>query len=255
MAAVDAGALAVPGLEHGQDGGVELGAGFHREVEAGFLLHDLLVGRHQFFEVGGVEVEVGVSACLSLQRGDGLFEKVAVGAHDRLGEHLDQPAVRVPGEALVAGLLGEAIDGEVVEPDVEDRVHHPGHGELGTAAHRNEQRVFGVAQFAAHGLLELDEVLADLVVEPGRELAFGKESAAGFGRDGEARGDRETQVGHLGQVASLASEQVHHVPAALCKVINVLSHRTPFVVARPWRAGGRAVTLLKRVSGLGALAA
>ncbi len=174
---------------------------------------------------------------LHLQRGDGFLEKVAVGAHDRLGEHLDEPAVRVPGEALVTGLLGQAVDGEVVEPDVEDRVHHPGHGEPGAAAHRYQQGVLGVAQLAAHGLLQLDQVLGDLIVETGRQLTLVQEGPAGLGRYGEARGDGETDVGHFRQVASLASEQVHHLPAALCKVINVLSHGTPYChrwpLARP----------------------
>ena len=67
-----------------------------------------------------------------------------------LAEHLDQPAVGVPGEPLVAGLLGQALHRLVVEADVEDGLHHAGHRELRAGAHRDQQRVVGVAELLAH---------------------------------------------------------------------------------------------------------
>ncbi len=61
-----------------------------------------------------------------------VLEQLALDAHHRLAEHLDQPTVGVEREPLVVGLLGQTQDRLVVEPDVQDRVHHPGHRELRT---------------------------------------------------------------------------------------------------------------------------
>jgi hypothetical protein len=57
-------------------------------------------------------------------------------------------------------------------------------------------------------LLELEHLLGDLLVEPGRPAAV-HVGAAGVGGDGEARGDRQLQhTRHLGEVGALATEEV-----------------------------------------------
>src|SRR5665213_962143 len=61
---------------------------------------------------------------------EGVLEQLAVGAEHGLAEHREQPAVRIPGEPLVATLLGQPVDALVVEADVQDGVHHAGHREL-----------------------------------------------------------------------------------------------------------------------------
>jgi hypothetical protein len=66
---------------------------------------------------------------LGLDLVEGGLEVLVLDAHDDIAEHVDQAAVGVVGEAAVAGLLGEALDGLVVEPEVEDGVHHAGHAE------------------------------------------------------------------------------------------------------------------------------
>ena len=74
--------------------------------------------------------------------------------HD-VAVHLHEAAVAVPGEALVAGLLDQALTVVVVQADVEDGVHHAGHRDAGAGAAGDEQRVLGVAELAAHDLLDL----------------------------------------------------------------------------------------------------
>jgi hypothetical protein len=59
-----------------------------------------------------------------------MLEVVMVDAHDRVAEHVDQPAIAVVGEALVAGEIRQALHDAIVHADVEDRIHHAGHGEL-----------------------------------------------------------------------------------------------------------------------------
>ncbi len=128
LAAVEDGARGVPRVEDGHDGQAHLLARVGREVLACLLADDPLVGLHQPLQLARVQVGVLAPA---LQRVERPFEQVAVDAEHGLAEHLDEPAVGVPGEAVVAaGLLGQPVDGLVVEPDVEHGLHHPRHGEL-----------------------------------------------------------------------------------------------------------------------------
>ena len=108
---------------------------------AGVALDDLLVGVD--------EVAQQLDGHLGVRRRPGQFlgrveqrvELLAGQLEHDAGVHGDEAPVRVEREALVAGLLGQPLDGVVVEAEVEDGVHHPGHGELGARAHRDEQRV------------------------------------------------------------------------------------------------------------------
>ena len=79
------------------------------------------------WSVVGPEVDVVRCAARLLERGERVLEPVRVDRVDHLGEHLDQPPVGVVGEARVAGARREALGRLVVQAEVEDRVHHPGH--------------------------------------------------------------------------------------------------------------------------------
>ncbi len=86
---------------------------------------------HQALQVRGVQVQVVLGA-LGLLRGvHRVLELVALDVQHGPAEHLDQAPVGVPGEPLAAGLLGQPVHGLVRQADVEDRLHHAGHGELG----------------------------------------------------------------------------------------------------------------------------
>ena len=146
LAPVEDRARRVPRLEDRAHGEVHLLARVGRELAAGVLTHDALERVDDAAQVVLVEVEVVVAAAGLLGGGDGVLEVLAVDVEHRLAEHLDQPPVGVPGEPLAAGLLGQALHRLVVEPDVEDRLHHAGHRELRSGAHRHQQRVVGVAR-------------------------------------------------------------------------------------------------------------
>jgi hypothetical protein len=179
--------------------------------------------------VFGVQVQVEVGALLGLHLVEGVLEQVAIDVEDGLAEHLDQPAIGVPGEALVARLLGQPPHRLVVQADVEDGLHHPRHGRRGARPDRDQQRVGRVAQGLAHGLLERLQVLGHLVVELGRRAAVLEVVTAGVGRDREAGRDGQAEVGHLRQVGALAAQQVLLVLVALAEVEDplLLSHTAP----------------------------
>ncbi len=105
-------------------------------------------------EVVGAELGLDREALRLDELVQRLLEQVAGHVEHDLAEHLHEAAVGVEGEPLVAGLLREPAHGVVVEAEVEDRVHHPGHRERRTRAHRHEQRVGGRAELLAHLRLE-----------------------------------------------------------------------------------------------------
>ena len=157
LAAVEDGAGGVPGVEHGVDGQVHLLPGVLRElpVRVCVLTMSLYVAT-RFCRSAGVQVEV-VADALGLLRGvEGVLEVLAVDAEHGLAEHLDQAAVGVPGEPLVAGLLGQALHRLVGQADVQDGVHHARHGELRPGPDADQQRVGRIAELAAHCRFQLD---------------------------------------------------------------------------------------------------
>ena len=191
---------------------------------AGLLAHDLLEHADQLLQVVGVQVEVVLDALGLLGVVDGLLERLAVDVQHGLAEHLDQPPVGVPGEPLVAGLLGQALHRLVRQADVEDRVHHARHRELRTGPDADQQRVSRVTELAAHRRLKLAEVLGDLGIQFGGRGPVAQVGAAGLGGDNEPGRDRKTYVGHFGQVGTFTAQQILLVLIAFGEVINELRH-------------------------------
>ena len=242
--AVRDGTRPVPATEHGLDGAAQL---LHRllgEGLAGVALDDLLVGVDQVAQQLDGHLGVRRRPGELLGRLEERVELLTGQLEDDASVHGDEAPVRVEGEALVAGLLGQAFDRFVVEAQVEDGVHHAGHGELGARAHRDEQGVGGVADGLAHGLLEPCPRGGHLGVE-----ALGPAArhvvAAGVGRDGEPRRDRELECRrHLGQVGALAAQEVlelHRRTGVRVVEIEDVRHRASL----PWtgepRCGARSL--------------
>jgi hypothetical protein len=218
-----------PGLEDGVARAAQLRAGVLGERLAGLALDHRLEALDHLGERGLAEVHVGGRLVLALHRGQLVLEAVLVDAEHDVAVHLEQPPIGVPGEAAVAGARLQARDRPAVQAQVQDRVHHARHRELGAAAHRDEQRVLRRAQALAHQLLEARQRALDLRVHLGRQAAAAlDEEVAGGRRDREARRHRQARVGHLGQAGALAPEQLLHVPvavgAAAPEEVHVLRH-------------------------------
>ena len=190
-----------------------------RERLAGVPLHDLLVRANEVAQQVGRDLRVVRGVRQLLGRLERLLELLGRDVEHDAPVHRDEAAVRVVREPLVARLLGQALDRVVVEAEVEDRVHHPRHGELGAGAHADEQRVARIAELLAHGPLERLHVLLDLGVEPPRP-ATSHVIAARVGGDREPRRHRQTEHrGHLGQVRALPTEQVLHAHGGLAVLV------------------------------------
>ena len=210
----------VPALEHRFDRAAQLIARLLRERLAGGLLDggEVLLAQ----QLQRLDRQVGVVGGLGLGLGglERVLEHVAADAEHDPAVHGDEPAVRVVRESRVARGLGEPLDTGVVEAEVEDGVHHAGHRELGARANTDEQRIERIAEFATHLLFELEDVLGDLCVELVGPAAV-HVVTAGVGRHGEPRRNRQLQHGgHLGEVGTLATEQILVAHGGLAMLVS-----------------------------------
>ncbi len=207
-AAIDTRTRRLPRVEHCPGGASKLLAGVGGERRADLALVELLEGRDQAAQVVGRQLDVESRAARFLERLQLALEDVPVDPVDDLAVHLDQTAVRVEREPWVAGRGREPLDGDVVQAEVEDRVHHPGHRDCGAGAHGDEERVGGVPESLPGLLLEPRDVVVHLGPELLRHLAAAHGGAAGVRRDREAGRDGDPERGHLGEPDPLAAEQL-----------------------------------------------
>ncbi len=207
IAVVD-GALAVPRAEDRLDGVAQLGHGVVRERLARLALDDDAELTGCGLQVGRAQLGVGCRMCPFPETGQRRLEKRVVDAeHDR-AEHLHESPLSVVHEVRIAGELDEAGDDVFVQADVEHRVHHPGHGELGAAATRQQQRTIGAPEGLAGGRFDLADGVEHLVPEPvGEPPTTVEVGNTGFGCDGEAGRHGYPEPGHLAEVGALAPEQ------------------------------------------------
>ena len=209
--------VAHPGVEHGQHRLAQLGARLGREAV------ERLEAAGQLAQRVRVELGVEADAALGLQARDLVLEALAGDAAHDVPEHLDEAAVGVPGEALVARRACQTLDRVVVEAQVEDGVHHARHRVAGAAADGDQERVARIAEPAPGLVLEAGERLVDRRVQALRgDAAASHVGDAGLRGDGEAGRDPlgPEQAGHLGDVGALAAEQVAHLPRSLVEVVD-----------------------------------
>ena len=177
-----------------------------RKGLAQLALDDGLVFAHQRTPVIGLELGIRIEARVLLGDLERFLEQPVIDPEHDVRIHLDEAAVAVPGEARVAARAREAFDGLVVEPEVEHGVHHAGHRDRGARADRDQQRVFHVAQHLADGALDMAQRLGDLVAQGRREVRTASEIGQAFrSGDGEARRDRQADLGHHREIGALAS--------------------------------------------------
>ena len=200
-----AGAVVLPGAEDGVAGHDELVVRILREVDFGVLLDDLLVFGDDFLQGLGVELGVELGLLLLLFAVEDLFEVGLFDVENDVAEHLDEAAIGVVGEARILRAGGEGLDALIVEAEVQDGIHHAGHGELCAGADGDEQRVLSGAELLALELFKLREGGVHFRVHVFADVAA-HVLATGLGLDGESRGNGETCVGHFGKPGALAAE-------------------------------------------------
>jgi hypothetical protein len=87
-----------------------------------------------------------------------VIEDLFFHAHDHVGIHLHKTAIGIIGEAFITALGDDPLDGDVIEPEIENRIHHARHGGACTGTDRDQQRIVRVAELLAHQLFDLFEI-------------------------------------------------------------------------------------------------
>ncbi len=129
--------------------------------------------------------------------------------------------------------VGKPLDRDVVQPEVEDRVHHPRHRDGGARADGDEEWIAIVAEPLAGSLLERGDVLLDLVVETGGHLASASQiRTARLGRDREPVRNGHAELGHLGEADPLPAEELATAARALAEVEDVAHLRGEYTGTR-----------------------
>ncbi len=117
------------------------------------------------------------------------------------------------------------LDALIVEAEVENGVHHAGHGELCAGADGDEQGIFAGAELLALQSFKLCKSGVHFLVDVGADIAA-HVLAAGFGLNGESRRNRETCIGHLSKTGALATKGILHLAVALglaaAEEVNIL---------------------------------
>ena len=218
------GSLAPPGLEDRLDGQPQLLVGVGRERGRGPPRDRLLEGGDDGPQVLGGQLGVGLHTTAGPPVPQHRFEGLVVDTEHHAPEHLDQATIGVEHEALVARRRHHPGDHPVVQADVEDRVHHAGHRELGPGPAGDEEGVVRVTESLARSLFECGHGPEDLVPEGEGELAVRVGvGPARLGRHSETRWHGDAEAGHVPEVGSLATEQApHRVPVALQVILDIV---------------------------------
>ena len=222
--AVNDGAVIVPGTEHSADGTLELFPRAFREFMTGAFQHQLLEAGDKFLQV--VRGKLGVfhvGAAFFLDGGNGgfkgfvVFIRVLLHAQHHVAVHLHEAAVAVPRKAGVAGGLHHGFHGFFIQAEVQNRVHHAGHGFPGAGTHGHQQgHGFRVAKLAAQDLFHLGNAFLDLGVKLGGigavvVVVIG----ANFRGDRESGRNRQADAGHFREVGALAAQKIFHAAIAV----------------------------------------
>ncbi len=118
-------------------------------------------------------------------------------------------AIGIPGAALVGSALAHGANTIRIEADIENGIHHSGHGLGGAGTDGNEKGIISFAESPAGQAFQARQVCSDFFFQARRPnlLRPGKEVAA-LGRNGEAGRNIELGPGHLRQAGALASHQM-----------------------------------------------
>jgi hypothetical protein len=213
-AAIVLGAIVLPRAEHRIPRHHQLLVRVLRKVALGELLDDLLVLFNHFLQRLGIKIGVELGLLLLLLRVEDFIKRRLRNLQHDVAEHLNQPPVRVGGEPWIVAALGQRLHTLVVQSEIENRVHHPGHGKLRARAHAHQQRVLArrASALQRSSLASASSICGPL---PSTPCVIAHVFATGFGLDGEAGRHRQAGVRHLGQPSAFAAENVFHLAIAI----------------------------------------
>ena len=163
--------FAHPGLKHALHGQEELGPGVLGKRPPGLLLDEILKACYYFRQGFGGQLSIHSGVVLFLNVIKNLVKFGVRDSQADLAEELQETPVGVVDEALILGQLDHAFGRFIIEPQVEDGVHHTRHGQGGTGTDRDQQGLGRVTEAFAGLGFQGRHVIMDLIHETFREVS------------------------------------------------------------------------------------
>ena len=194
-------------LEDGGHGQLELLGGAGGEAGSDRLGEQLLVFVGDGPQGAGVEF-AGIRDALGAERpGHHRLVEGGLMPVDGLADALHQPAVRVPGEAGIAGREDDALERLPAQPHVEQRLHEAGERNRRTRADRDQKRPAPIPVTEARGQFEVAKALLQQVRHVLGEPSVVAEIVLTHRHtQDEGRGHRDPERGHPGKIRRLIAE-------------------------------------------------
>ena len=154
---------------------------------------------------------------------DELFKIFFTDFHNDVGEHLNKSAVAVPRPTGIVRLCGDRIDDRLVQTEVQNGVHHAGHGSARSRTDGDEKRVLFVAELFTRDFFHLVDVGHDLrlngVVDLFAVLIILR---ARFGRNRKTLRYGKSDIRHFRKVCPLTAENLAHLRVTFRKKVTIL---------------------------------
>ena len=213
----------IPGTEYGANRFDQLLLGILGEFLPLMGLIEGLELLHQSLHIVGIQLYVLRYALFFLHLVDDLL-KLALGQfHNDVREHLNETAIGVISKTGVVGQLGQTLDSLIIQTEVQNGIHHAGHGSTGTGTNRNQQGVVDIAELLADQFFQVSQVGENLCLDILIDLtAICIILGAGFRGNGKALGHGHAGLGHFGQVRTLTAEELSHVLVAFRELVHIL---------------------------------
>ena len=93
----------------------------------GLAFRNLLKFNHHLFERGSGNFSIALHSRALLVRIQYVLKISWVGIQHNLTEHLDEAAIGIISETLIAGQLHQSLHRLIVDAQVQHRIHHPWH--------------------------------------------------------------------------------------------------------------------------------
>src|SRR6266581_4506130 len=220
-----------------------------REIMAGFARHRFLVAADQIDPVVAGQVGVQRIALAVLEGIENVLEVMMLEAKHHVRVHRDEAAVAVIGETAIAGHFGQGFDRLVVETEIEHGIHHARHRGAAAGTHRNQQRIFGIAERLAGQPADMFQRLFDLRLQFLWVRFFVRvKIRADRSRNREAGRYRQPEIGHLGEIGALAAQQI----AQFCFAFRLAVAEREYPFAAGFRRVGRGPADGNLLAGFGA---
>ena len=223
---VNDGAGVVPGTEYGLNRFHQLYLGILREFLAVHgVFVNFLESRDQLLQVVCCQLRVVMNALGLFYFVDDLLEEGLGNLHHNIGKHLNKSSVGIISKSGISCLLRESLNGYIVESQIQNGIHHAGHGCSRAGTNRYQERIFRITKFSAVLSLKPFQRVENLALNFFCDL-FSTVIivCAGFCCHCEALGNRQAQIGHFSQIGTFSAEKVPHFSIAFFEQIYPFCH-------------------------------